>query len=84
MLKNPFYKLRNVEWIRKLLIKYRLICTCGSGAHPRECRKHIWGIGLHCAELNIETLQDHVQELEDRIEALEAQLKELKNENRSR
>lgn len=41
-------------------------CTCGSGAHPRDCKKHPYAFRLHVAELNVEA------HLEDTPEAFEA------------
>ena len=29
-------------------------CTCGSGAHPRRCKKHPDAYEKHCEELNAE------------------------------
>lgn len=28
-------------------------CTCGSGAHPKQCKTHPFNFDLHVAELNL-------------------------------
>ena len=44
-------------------------CTCGSGAHPRECNRHPLGKELHAAELSIDALNDDVASLERELQA---------------
>jgi hypothetical protein len=29
-------------------------CTCGSGAHPRECKRHLWAFEAHIEEMSLE------------------------------
>ncbi len=29
-------------------------CTCGSGAHPRNCDRHPWGYKVHANEMDLE------------------------------
>lgn len=41
-------------------------CTCGSGAHPRECKRHPGRFEAHCRELDAESrLGDMAAEIED-------------------
>lgn len=54
-----------------LFRKIGLICYCGSGMHPRRCKKHPWAYQQHIFELNYGILSDNVDELEERIEKLE-------------
>jgi len=40
-------------------------CTCGSGAHPRHCKRHPWGFAAHVAELNSDNVGDWMNEAMD-------------------
>ena len=40
-------------------------CTCGSGAHPRHCKRHPWGFAAHVAELNSDVVGDWMNEAMD-------------------
>lgn len=46
-------------------------CTCGSGAHPRRCKRHPWAYRQHCDRMDHDTLLDTIEELESRIAILE-------------
>lgn len=52
-------------------------CTCGSGAHPRRCKKHPWAYQQHIFELNKDTMFDEIEELKDRLERIIKRLEEL-------
>lgn len=49
-------------------------CHCGSGMHPRHCKKHPWGFKMHVLELNHESLSDYVDDLEKRLKECEIRL----------
>lgn len=40
-------------------------CTCGSGAHPRHCKRHPWCFAAHVAELNSDNASDWMSEAMD-------------------
>ena len=42
-------------------------CTCGSGAHPRECRLHPESFRIHCAALSLEAHLDDSSEAQAAI-----------------
>lgn len=49
---------KSLEYERKQLPKIEIplskdTCTCGSGAHPRKCKKHPYGWDIHVAYLNL-------------------------------
>jgi len=46
-----------------------LICTCGSGGHPRYCNKHPLAMRIHIAEWQNEIYEDTIKELEQSLEA---------------
>jgi len=48
-------------------------CTCGSGGHPRECKKHPLAKELHCAEMSL----DNVTEERDLLEVENAALRRV-------
>lgn len=60
-------------------------CTCGSGAHPRECKLHPELYRLHIAELNVECHlpdddPDAMKAMDELIEATHAALKKRREE----
>ncbi len=38
-------------------------CTCGSGFHPRECKRHPWAHEAHVNELNLENARDELADV---------------------
>jgi len=59
-------------------------CTCGSGAHPRECKLHPELYRLHIAELNVECHlpddSDAQKAMDELLEAIRGALKVRKDE----
>jgi hypothetical protein len=47
-------------------------CTCGSGAHPRVCKKHPSGLKEHCDSLDLEGYREEFPKLEATLERVEA------------
>jgi hypothetical protein len=86
---NRFLQIRG--WVNTYLEEHKLPdladpdykdirCTCGSGAHPRTCLKHPWGMHTHCEELNIENLRANLEEAEKSEELLKAEVQRLRAE----
>lgn len=46
-------------------------CTCGSGAHPRRCKKHPWRFDTHVISLNADLRSEMMDEAIERIMMLE-------------
>jgi hypothetical protein len=46
------------------------VCTCGSGGHPRYCKRHPDRKALHIAEWNMEILQEQLNELKAKLAQL--------------
>lgn len=44
-------------------------CTCGSGAHPRECKLHPDAYRLHIAQLNVEAYLSEDPEVQESAQA---------------
>ena len=51
-------------------------CTCGSGGHPRECKRHVWAYQSHIDGLQMEIDRVNERVLEQRDE-LARKVKEL-------
>ena len=57
-------------------------CTCGSGGHPRKCKRHPLRFKMHCAELDaaareeerLDTLRESLAQAEAKCDKAEAQL----------
>jgi len=64
-------------------------CTCGSGGHQRDCKRHPWAMGLFRAEWNLEASEESLEDMERELEsalsgeaaALE-EIEQLREENR--
>ena len=55
-------------------------CTCGSGAHPRECVRHPQGFALHCAKMNEENQRANYEEAEAALAVAQARIRVLEEE----
>ncbi len=45
-------------------------CTCGSGGHPRQCKRHPWGYANHVNEMNSETSESYYDAYWDFVDIL--------------
>lgn len=46
-----------------------LICTCGSGGHPRDCAMHPDRRQMHCQEIDLLNAYDRIKGLREAIKA---------------
>ncbi len=53
------------------------LCTCGSGAHLRECARHPNAYAAHLAELNAQSQADTIAEQDAEIARLTARIADL-------
>lgn len=70
--------LKKLQTLLRELRALDVRCTCGSGGHPRICKRHPWGYERHCMELNTIGWEEENEELERRNTELEAELECVK------
>jgi hypothetical protein len=49
-------------------------CTCGSGQHPRACKRHPDRMALHAAKIDNEAYTDDLKDAESKVARVEALL----------
>lgn len=65
-------------------------CTCGSGLHPRSCKRHSWAYSAHVDEIDAENLaievasNEEVKRLKSKVEELKRQLTSQRENNEKR
>ena len=60
------------RWVGRLFRYLGLACYCGSGGHPRRCKKHPWAFHMHITDIDMDSLRSYIEDFEKRIEKLES------------